>query len=536
MASVSVSSGRAPFVGEHVAAVLIKVLLEDAPPVETIRPGLPPALSDLLKRMLRKDPRERFPHGQALHEALRRLELPPDAEERLLSPTLLAVAAVETLTPQEQQIFSVAVAIPTTDEAALATLTPQESGERYTVQRSVQEKLRQMGASVELLGDGSLVATILPSASVSDQALLAARCGLLLKERLPSAEVAVATGRGMLRGLIPIGEAVDRALQRLKRNTPNTGGPDPAQPGEEVFLDALCENLLSPRFTIVRHGGRACLGREMNPATGEDVRRLLGQPTPCVGREQDLASLEAALATAIADSVARAVGVVAPPGIGKSRLRQAFLRSASQRHPDLRILLGRGDMMSTGAPYGMLGQVLCRHYGLIGGESLSVQQGRLRERLGSHLKQESTERVIHFLGEICGVHFPSEGDPALRAARSDPKVMHDQIMQAFLEWLHNECEAAPMLLVLEDLHWGDALTVQLMEQALRELAELPLSILALGRPEVQALFPSFWSTRWLQELPLRALSRRACERLAQDVLRRSMGNTVDSATVARIVA
>ena len=45
-------TGRPPFQGEHLAAVLIKILLEEPEPVERWRPGVPVALSGLLTRML----------------------------------------------------------------------------------------------------------------------------------------------------------------------------------------------------------------------------------------------------------------------------------------------------------------------------------------------------------------------------------------------------------------------------------------------------------------------------------------------------
>ena len=302
-----------------------------------------------------------------------------------------------------------------------------------------------------------------------------------------------------------------------------------------MWLDELSENLLSGRLDIIFQYGRPQLGGEQLAMTHEEPRRLLGQPTPFVGREQKLGMLESILANCIADSVARAVGVVAPPGFGKSRLRHEFVRQATQRHPELVVVLGRGDLMHAGASYGILGQALRGLCGLVGDEPPAVQQQRLRERLGLHLARgpEAT-RVVHFLGEMCGVSFLDDGDRALTAARRDPKVMLDQVTQAFVEWMRCECQHAPMLLILEDLHWGDALTVQLLIKSLNDLAEQPLLILTLGRPEVQELFPTFWNARYIQELPLRPLSRRAAEHLAREVLGRALG-VVDTAIVDRIV-
>jgi hypothetical protein len=80
------------------------------------------------------------------------------------------------------------------------------------------------------------------------------------------------------------------------------------------------------------------------------------------------------------------------------------------------------------------------------------------------------------------------------------------------------------------------LTVQLLDEALRELAELPLFVLALARPEAREQFPSFWASSTVQVLPLQVLTRRACEQLVQEVLQRSLGQAPSSETVGRVVA
>jgi tetratricopeptide (TPR) repeat protein len=432
----------------------------------------------------------------------------------------------------EQRIVSLAVAVPRRDEHERTTALAGDSGTSLMLPVSLRPVLVQLGAIVEVLADGTVMATMPPSASALDQAFLAVRCGLILEEHLRNVDVAVATGRGRLQGQLPIGEAIDRALELLE-DFPRGQAPEASR---GVWLDALTEDLLAGRLRIEHEHGRARVVREQDAATGEDVRRLLGQSTPCVGRDQELATLESILSTCIGDSVARAAGVMAPPGMGKSRLRHEFLRRAAQHHPELLVLLGRGEIMNVGAPYGMLGQALRRLCGLTGGEPDAVRVERLRERLGLHLAGTSAAQVVAFLGELCGVRFPDDEVPAMHAARSDPRLMHEHVKLAFLDWMRAECQGGPVLLVLEDLHWGDALTVQLLEQALRELAELPLFVLTLARPEAQDQFPSFWASSNLQVLPLQVLTRRACERLAQEVLQCALGHAPDAETVARVVA
>src|SRR5262249_19336604 len=65
---------------------------------------------------------------------------------------------------------------------------------------------------------------------------------------------------------------------------------------------------------------------------------------------------------------------------------------------------------------------------------------------------------------------------------------------------------------------GDAPTVSFVDGALRALAERPLYVLALARPEIHTLFPALWRERGVQEVRLGELGRRASERLVRAVL------------------
>jgi hypothetical protein len=79
-------------------------------------------------------------------------------------------------------------------------------------------------------------------------------------------------------------------------------------------------------------------------------------------------------------------------------------------------------------------------------------------------------------------------------------LMGDQMRSAWLEWLGGLCAKAPVLLVLDDLHYGDLPTVQLVDAALRSLPSASLVVLGLARPEVYDRFAKLWADRQLVEL------------------------------------
>jgi serine/threonine protein kinase len=510
-------TGQPPFSAPHLVAALAKILFTEPTPLRELRPELPACLQELLERMLAKQPSLRLPEAHALFEALEQLRSRLESESSLApSPS----TPLPSLAGAQQQLVTVLLAAPRASAGPAST--PHDS--RLALRDSLRTLLAPQGARVELLADGALVLTLVASlGSATDPAALAARCALSLLERWPEACVVLATGRGTFDSHLPVGEAMDRAGQLLRQveSLPPDSTP--------VLLDEVTAGLLGPGFQLTRApSGLFLLHGEHLGA--DESRPLLGKPTPCVGREHELALLDLAFTTCVEESTAQGVLVSAPAGIGKSRLRHEFLRRLERHQPPPLVLLGRGDPMSAGSADGLLGQALRRLCGISSGEPLETRRARLSRRLSQHLPPAHSQGVVEFLGELCAIPFPDEHSPRLRTARGDPLTMSLQVSRALVTWLKAECAHHPVLLVLEDLHWGDLLSVRLMDEALRELAEQPFMVLALARPGVEQLLSSQRERR-LQAVPLRGLSRKAGARLVREVL----GARVPDALIDRLV-
>src|SRR5262249_35587144 len=84
--------------------------------------------------------------------------------------------------------------------------------------------------------------------------------------------------------------------------------------------------------------------------------------------------------------------------------------------------------------------------------------------------------------------------------------------------------------LLEDLHWGDASTLRLVDGAL-DAGDAPLCVLATARPELDETFPDLWKDRALIRIGLRPLDRRAAEAMVVATL----GGGAAGAAVVRMV-
>jgi hypothetical protein len=104
--------------------------------------------------------------------------------------------------------------------------------------------------------------------------------------------------------------------------------------------------------------------------------------------------------------------------------------------------------------------------------------------------------------------------------------------KAWIDFLDAETAVHPVLIVLEDLQWGDFGTIRFIDNALRDRSKRPWMVLALARPEVFEVFPRLWAERQnVQEIRLKELGRKAGERLVRQVL----GDAVGTATMERLV-
>ncbi|MFF9814816.1 AAA family ATPase [Streptomyces sp. NPDC014006] len=192
--------------------------------------------------------------------------------------------------------------------------------------------------------------------------------------------------------------------------------------------------------------------------------------SPLVGRDRELTRLLGALERARAGE-ARAVVVAGDAGVGKTRLLDEVAGHAAGQ--GMRVLTGHCvDLGDVGLPYLPFTEIL----------------GRIAEdeRLAPHLAGHAAVERLRGGGEARG------GDPARDA---DARLRLFEGMAALLARL---AEDAPLLLVLEDLHWAD--------QSSRDLLRFLLTRGALGAPGPRlAVLASYRSDDLHRRHPLRPL-------------------------------
>jgi class 3 adenylate cyclase/tetratricopeptide (TPR) repeat protein len=194
--------------------------------------------------------------------------------------------------------------------------------------------------------------------------------------------------------------------------------------------------------------------------------------TEMVGRAEELHELDGQLERALAGSGA-VVGVTGEPGIGKSLLVTAASRFAAER--GMQTVEGACEFFGTHIPYLPWREIWRALLGF--GEAPERRQAEHVAVVLDAL-QPGLGRRAPLLGPVLGIEIP-ETD----LTRSlDPELRRESLHSLLSMLLQRDAVNRPALVVLEDCHWLDESSRELLEQLARAVSELPLLLVCTYRP------------------------------------------------------
>ena len=256
-----------------------------------------------------------------------------------------------------------------------------------------------------------------------------------------------------------------------------------AAPGTVMISDAT-QRLVSGLFVVEDRGAQALKGIAQPVRLYEVIRpsgmrgrfeavSAAGGLTPFVGREDELRSLESRWERVL-EGEGQVALIIGEPGIGKSRLLQRFHEQIAET-PHTWIEAGAGAFFQN-TPFYPISEMLRQ---LIGDAPDQLTQ------LASRLT-------------LTGLK-PRRGHPADRAAaesaparrsirrrrchRSNSAVV---CWRRLVEWVLGSAHAQPLVIAIEDLHWVDPSTLELIQLLVEQGATARLLLLYTARPEFRA--------------------------------------------------
>lgn len=201
-----------------------------------------------------------------------------------------------------------------------------------------------------------------------------------------------------------------------------------------------------------------------------------------VGRDDELGQLLSAFQR-MQGGHTQVVSLIGEAGAGKSRLQAEFLARLESRGHLSAIAVRRAPCSPLGEKtYGVLASLLREAYGVAPDDPLDVARGKLEaglETLG--VDAAETARMAALLGYVLGF-----GQEESRLRHLEPEQLKRQIFLAARALIERRLEASPLLLIVEDLHWADTASLELLRFLIDRLPDRRLMLLLAYRPTMDA--------------------------------------------------
>jgi class 3 adenylate cyclase len=358
------------------------------------------------------------------------------------------------------------------------------------------------GTVKDLAGDGVLALFGAPI-SHEDDAERAVRASLRLANEIPAYGVEVARAWGIeglsVRVGVATGPVVLGSLGAGRRveyaafgDTVNTAArlQATAEPGNVLVSESTRRGIESlfdwgewQQLSLKGKSEPVTACRALTPRTAGGRMREEGPVhAHMVGRDRELMA-----AQQIGDRVLEGSGAIlfltGEAGIGKSRL-VAELRSHLDHAPAARgrsmWLEGRCVSYGESMPYLPFRDLLREWLGVAADEAEMRVRVALRRRVERLFAQRAPE-VYPYLGAVLSLAL--ERDAAARLAELSPEALQYRTFEVVREWLSRLAEDGPVVVALEDLHWADGTSLQLVERLMSLTEEAAVLMLITGRPE-----------------------------------------------------
>jgi adenylate cyclase len=294
--------------------------------------------------------------------------------------------------------------------------------------------------------------------------------------------------------------------------------------GQTVGLASRLLHLAHPGSVYVAEGTRTALGEAFRlrdlgafellgsraPIRVYELEGTGLRPTPAglagarrktrmVGRDAELAFLEAALARARAGEP-QLVGISGEDGVGKTRLCEEFIERCRSRHTT--VITARCASHDRTASLAFLMQTLRAHFGVTEDDDPELSRDKITGRL---LRADGCLAPdVPLMLDLLGVP-----DPARPPLRLDPNERQRRCREILVALTAARARLAPLVIVLEDMHWIDAASDAILSAPLASAKCLLIQTFRTGYAARARDLPGY------RELVLRPLEGELEEALGQ---------------------
>ena len=276
--------------------------------------------------------------------------------------------------------------------------------------------------------------------------------------------------------------------------------------GEQVGMAQRMESVAPPGGVMLSASTARLVEGNANLGVPESVRiKGFDQPVPArrllsmrqdrvvrraesnlVGRRWEIRTAEASLDRAVRGE-GNVVGLVGPPGIGKSRLVRELSATAFAR--GVGVFTTFCESHTSQIPFHIVARLLRAAFGVEGRDAQAA-----RDRLREQITYSDPEDLLLF-NDLLGI-----ADPDVPLPRIDPDARRRRLTA-----LVNSASIArenPALYIVEDVHWIDEVSESMLAEFLSVVAQTPSLMLVTYRPEYDGVLARLHGTQTMTLGPL----------------------------------
>lgn len=253
-------------------------------------------------------------------------------------------------------------------------------------------------------------------------------------------------------------------------------------------------------------------------------RGIDGLATRMVGRGAELGRLQDAFHRLLDGGRFAAITVVADAGIGKTRLLDEFTAWRMAQAHKLTCLHGHTTQQTEGRLFGLLRDIIARYLGIAEEDDLALAQSKLERGIVplfiADQGPEQAQAHAHLLGHLVGIDWAASRH--IRDILDDPRQLRDRALQTAAQVFRRLAIRAggPLLLQLEDLHWADAESLDLLQTLVRVNRDVPMLLLSFARPGLFVRRPDWGDGASALRIDLHPLGEQDRQELATELLRK----------------
>jgi serine/threonine protein kinase/class 3 adenylate cyclase/tetratricopeptide (TPR) repeat protein len=557
-------TGTLPYTHDSGLAVLLSHMNDPIPSARQLNDRLSPEVDDVVRTAMAKKREERYPTAEALVSALAAALKVSSAQSPAQLQSLTQTLSVDQLkafaaqgrrtkdtpssaTPSEtqRQMTTVYLGVTELAEVLYESGLDAESarGRIEALWKRFDEIAREGGGVVQSRTDEVGVAlwgrariseddperAIRAALRMRSAALEAAR-GVLGKTWEPTEENPLPFAAGISTGPVLLERLDDTGTYSASGSTITLAGRlrEAAPPGAILVAHDTFTQVRGV-FTFHPHDPIRIRGRKeplevytvtaVKPrAFRTKARGIEGVETKMIGREIELRILQEALTLTMEDGETQVVTVVGEAGVGKSRLLYEFSTWSDLIEQQFWLFQARATQPSMLQPYSLARDLFSFRFQILDSDPLEVVYKKFVDGVAGFLGTGIEEKA-ELIGQLVGFDFSAR--PSVAEALKDPDGLRHRALEHLGEFFTTASKTHPIVLHVEDIHWADDRSLDLINNLVRENTKLPLFVICMARPSLYERRPQWGEgQRFHERIQLEPLSQLSSRRLVRELLKK----------------